>query len=144
MRSGSSRLRSVDNRLKIVRVRMRTALAALVLCCSFAPAHACMFVRDIPPEAWYQWSSSLFAGEVTQVAEDANNATIAVKVTETFKGPAGESATLTMPVRLRKLCKLELPKPGDRILVALNEHNDSSWVPLTPNYSQRMREQKKP
>ena len=109
-------------------------------------AQACMFVRDIPPEAWYQWSASLFAGEVTKVEEDVAMAidTINVRVTETFKGPAGESATLTMPVRLRKLCKLELPKPGDRILVALNERNDSSWVPLSEGYSQRMREQKKP
>ena len=105
-----------------------------------------MFVRDIPPEAWYQWSASLFAGEVTKVEEDVAKAidTIDVRVTETFKGPSGESATLTMPVRLRKLCKLELPKPGDRILVALNERNDSSWVPLSEGYSQRMREQKKP
>jgi hypothetical protein len=110
------------------------------------PAHACMFVRDIPPEAWYQWSSSLFAGEVTQVEEDAAKAldTIAVRVTETFKGPAGESAMLTMPVRLRKLCKLELPKIGERILVALNERNDSSWVPLTESYAERMRRQGKP
>lgn len=105
-----------------------------------------MFVRDIPPEAWYQWSSSLFAGEVTKVEEDAQKATdtIAVRVTETFKGPAGESATLTMPVRLRKLCKLDLPKLGDRILVALNERNDSSWVPLSDSYSERMRLQRKP
>jgi hypothetical protein len=111
-----------------------------------APAHACMFVRDIPPEAWYQWSASLFAGEVTQVEEDAAKAldTIAVRVTETFKGPSGESATLTMPVRLRKLCKLELPKVGDRILVALNEQNDSSWVPLSESYGERMRAQRKP
>ena len=109
-------------------------------------AQACMFVRDIPPEAWYQWSASLFAGEVTKVEEDVAKAidTIDVRVTETFKGPAGESATLTMPVRLRKLCKLELPKLGDRILVALNERNDSSWVPLSEGYSQRMREQRKP
>lgn len=105
-----------------------------------------MFVRDIPPEAWYQWSSSLFAGEVTRVEEDSEKAvdTIAVKVTETFKGPAGESATLTMPVRLRKLCKLDLPKLGDRILVALNERNDSSWVPLSDSYSERMRRERKP
>jgi hypothetical protein len=111
-----------------------------------ASAHACMFVRDIPPDAWYQWSSSLFAGEVTKVEEDVEKAidTISVRVTETFKGPAGESATLTMPVRLRKLCKLDLPQPGDRILVALNEHNDSSWVPLSDSYSERMRNQKKP
>lgn len=111
-----------------------------------APAQACMFVRDIPPDAWYQWSASLFAGEVVKVEEDADKAldTIAVRVTETFKGPAGESATLTMPVRLRKLCKLELPKIGDRILVALNERNDSSWVPLSDGYSERMRKERKP
>ena len=111
-----------------------------------APARACMFVRDVPPEAWYQWSSALFAGEVTQVQEDAARAvdTIAVRVTETFKGPSGESATLTMPVRLRKLCRLDLPKIGDRILVALNERNDSSWVPLSESYSERMRAQRKP
>ena len=123
---------------------MRAIFLALLLVA--APARACMFVRDIPPEAWYQWSSSLFAGEVTQVEEDAAKAldTIAVRVTETFKGPSGESATLTMPVRLRKLCKLELPKIGERILVALNEHNDSSWVPLSESHSERMRAQRKP
>jgi hypothetical protein len=105
-----------------------------------------MFVRDIPPEAWYQWSASLFAGEVTKVEEDAGKAvdTIAVRITETFKGPTGESATLTMPVRLRKLCKLDLPKIGERILVALNDHNDSSWVPLSASYSERMRQERKP
>lgn len=116
-------------------------LASAVLFLLAGAAQACMFVRDIPPEAWYQWSASLFAGEVTSVEEDARKAidTIAVRVTETFKGPAGESATLTMPVRLRKLCKLELPKPGDRILVALNERNDTSWVPLSDSFSERMR-----
>jgi hypothetical protein len=119
---------------------IRSAFFALLVAAG-VPAQACMFVRDIPPEAWYQWSSSLFAGEVTRVEEDADKAldTIAVRVTETFKGPAGEAATLSMPVRLRKLCKLELPKIGDRILVALNERNDSSWVPLSEGYSQRMR-----
>lgn len=123
---------------------LRAVFFSLLL--AAAPARACMFVRDIPPEAWYQWSSSLFAGEVTRVEEDAANAvdTIAVRVTETFKGPSGESATLTMPVRLRELCKLELPKIGDRVLVALNEHNDSSWVPLSESYSERMRSQRKP
>lgn len=125
---------------------IRALLLALVLLAAAAPARACMFVRDVPPEAWYQWSSSLFAGEVTHVEEDAGKAldTIAVRVTETFKGPAGESATLTMPVRLRRLCKLELPKPGDRILVALNERNDSSWVPLQDGYAERMRRERKP
>jgi hypothetical protein len=104
-----------------------------------------MFVRDVPPEAWYQWSTSLFSGEVTGVEEDAQNAVdrIAVRVTETFKGPKGDSATLSMPVRLRKLCKLELPKIGDRVLVALNAQNDSSWVPLTDGYSDRMRREVK-
>jgi len=121
-------------------------LAAAVLLLAFGPAQACMFVRDIPPEAWYQWSASLFAGEVTKVEEDAEKAvdTIAVRITETFKGPSGESATLTMPVRLRKLCKLDLPKIGERILVALNDHNDSSWVPLSDSYSERMRLERKP
>lgn len=123
---------------------IRAMCLALLLAAS--PARACMFVRDIPPEAWYQWSTSLFAGVVTQVEEDAAKArdTIAVRVTETFKGPSGESATLTMPVRLRRLCKLDLPKIGDRILVALNERNDSSWVPLSESYSERMRAQRKP
>ena len=127
-------------------MRNVAAIASLVLLSLAAPAQACMFVRDIPPEAWYQWSSSLFAGEVTQVEEDAAKAldTIAVRVTETFKGPSGESATLTMPVRLRKLCKLDLPKIGDRILVALNERNDSSWVPLSDSFSERMRRERKP
>lgn len=124
---------------------IRTLLLALLLAAA-APAQACMFVRDIPPEAWYQWSTSLFAGEVTKAEEDPQTGTdtIAVRVTETFKGPAGESATLSMPVRLRKLCKLDLPKVGDRLLVALDERNDASWVPLTESYSERMRKEKKP
>ena len=124
---------------------IRPVLFGLLLA-AVAPAHACMFVRDIPPEAWYQWSASLFAGEVTRAEEDAHTGTdtIAVRVTETFKGPAGESATLSMPVRLRKLCKLDLPKVGDRLLVALNERNDASWVPLTESYSERMRRQSVP
>lgn len=122
------------------------AIATAILLLAFGSAHACMFVRDIPPETWYQWSASLFAGEVTKVEEDAEKAvdTIAVRITETFKGPAGELATLTMPVRLRKLCKLDLPKIGERILVALNDHNDSSWVPLSAGYSERMRRERKP
>lgn len=122
------------------------ALATAALLLAFGSAQACMFVRDIPPEAWYQWSASLFAGEVTQVEEDAGKAVdrIAVRITETFKGPAGESATLTMPVRLRKLCKLDLPKLGERILVALNERNDSSWVPLGDGYAERLRRDRKP
>jgi hypothetical protein len=129
-----------------MRKPIRCLVAAAVIWMLAVPAQACMFVRDIPPEAWYQWSASLFAGEVTKVEEDAEKAldTIDVRVTETFKGPAGASATLTMPVRLRKLCKLELPKPGDRILVALNERNDSSWVPLSDSYTERMRLQRKP
>ena len=120
-------------------------MAVLALLALVRPAHACMFVRDIPPEAWYQWSASLFAGEVTRVEEDAQKAldTIAVRVTETFKGPQGVSATLTMPVRLRKLCKLALPKPGERILVALNERNDSAWVPLSESFSERLRKERK-
>jgi hypothetical protein len=125
---------------------MVRVLAAAALLLATGTVQACMFVRDIPPEAWYQWSTSLFAGEVTGIEQDKDKAidTIAVRVTETFKGPSGESATLTMPVRLRKLCKLELPRPGDRILVALNERNDSSWVPLSDGYSERMRQQRKP
>jgi hypothetical protein len=125
---------------------MSRALVAALLFLVAGSAQACMFVRDIPPEAWYQWSTALFAGEVTKVEEDAQKAldTIAVRVTETFKGPAGESATLTMPVRLRKLCRLELPRLGDRILVALNERNDSAWVPLSDDFSVRMRRQGKP
>ena len=125
---------------------MKKLVFCALMLAAAAPAQACMFVRDIPPEAWYQWSSSLFAGEVTAVAEDAEKAmdTIAVKVTETFKGPSGESATLTMPVRLRKLCKLDLPKIGDRILIARNERNDSSWVPLSDSFTERLRRERQP
>lgn len=125
---------------------MIRAFAAAALLLAFGSARACMFVHDVPPEAWYQWSASLFAGEVTKVEEDEAQAVdrIAVRITETFKGPSGESATLTMPVRLRKLCKLDLPKLGERILVALNDHNDSSWVPLSESYFERMRSERKP
>ncbi|HEX7053306.1 MAG TPA: hypothetical protein VF211_05140 [Burkholderiales bacterium] len=124
---------------------MLRAAAAVVLALAAGAAQACMFVRDVPPESWYEWSSALFAGEVTRVEEDAAKAidTIAVKVTEVFKGPPAESATLTMTVRLRRLCRLELPRIGERILVALNEHNDSAWVPLGEAFAERLRREKR-
>jgi hypothetical protein len=125
-------------------MRLRSLLAIAVLQLAAGGAQACMFVRNVPPEGWYEWSSALFAGEVTKVEHDAAKAldTISVRVTEVFKGPDAATATLSMPVRLRTACRLEIPAVGESILVALNANNDSSWAPLTANYAERLRQRK--
>lgn len=109
------------------------ALALIALQLAAGAAQACLFVKDIPPGQWYDWSSALFAGEVTRVEQEAQQVdVITVRVTETFKGPQGEVATLRVPSRMWKSCTMALPAAGDRVLVAINPHNDTALVPLRP------------
>jgi hypothetical protein len=118
---------------------MRLVLLPLLLLAAGA-AQACLFVKDIPPQQWYEWSAALFAGEVTRVEQDARKVdVITVRVTETFKGPEGESATLRVPSRMWTSCRMELPAAGARVLVALNANNDTALVPLRPEHAAALR-----
>ncbi len=106
-------------------------------------AQACLFVKDIPPAQWHGWSAALFAGEVTRVAQEASRVdVITVRVTETFKGPAGELATLRVPSRMWSSCRMTLPAAGARVLVALNPHGDAALVPLDPEHAAALRAQR--
>jgi len=108
-------------------------------------AQACLFTRNVQPERWYDWASALFSGEVTKVEQDREKSLdiITVRVVETFKGPAGEIATVQIPVRLRTACGLDLPAVGAQVLVALDPRNDSAWVPLKASYAELLREYKR-
>jgi hypothetical protein len=113
-------------------------LAALQL--SACAAHACLFVKDVPPAQWYDWSAALFAGEVTKVEQDQGRVdVITVRVTETFKGPAGEAATLRVPSRMWVSCRMAVPAAGERVLVALNANSDTALVPLRPDHAAALR-----
>jgi hypothetical protein len=114
------------------------ALVALQLV--LGPAHACLFVKDIPPGQWYDWANALFAGEVTRLANEAGKVdVITVRITETFKGQRGEVATLRVPSRMWTSCRMQLPVPGARVLVAINANNDTGLVPLRPDYADALR-----
>lgn len=103
-------------------------------------AQACLFVKDVPPGQWYDWAAALFAGEVTRVEQDPRKVdVITVRVTETFKGPAGEVATLRVPSRMWTSCRMDLPAVGDRVLVALNANHDTALVPLRPDHAAALR-----
>lgn len=117
-------------------------LALVAFQLMLGPAHACLFVKDIPPGQWYGWASALFAGEVTRVAQEAGKVdVITVRVSETFKGPQAEAATLRVPSRMWSSCRMELPAPGARVLVAINRNNDTALVPLRADYAAALREQ---
>ena len=49
---------------------LRRALAIAVLSLVSGSAHACLFATSTPPQGWYEWSSGLYAGDVTGVAKD--------------------------------------------------------------------------
>jgi hypothetical protein len=110
-------------------------------------SHACRFAQDAEPAHWFEWSSALFAADVASVQADAPKAldVITVRVVETFKGPQGAAAaTLHVPSRMWSSCRLERPPIGARVLVALNPNGDTLVVPLTPNYTELLRRQRKP
>lgn len=115
-------------------------LALLVLQLAAGAAQACLFVKDIPPGQWYDWSSALFAGEVTGVAQDGRRVdVITVRVTETFKGPQGDVATLRVPSRMWTSCRMERPAVGARVLVAIHPSQDSALVPLQADHAAALR-----
>jgi hypothetical protein len=110
---------------------MMRLLAVIALQLASGAAQACLFVKDIPPGQWYDWSSALFAGEVVRVEQDARRVdVITVRVSETFKGPQGAVATLRVPSRMWTSCKMDLPVPGAQVLVAINPNDDTALVPL--------------
>ena len=81
---------------------------------------------------------------MTKVEQDRQKSLdiITVRVVETFKGPAGDIATVQIPTRLRTACGLDLPAVGAQVLVALDPGNDSAWVPLKASYAELLREYK--
>ena len=123
-------------------MRRLIALAALQLACG--AAQACLWATSTPPEGWYQWSAQLFGGDVTALSKDESRPVdvITVKVVETFKGPDmphGGTLTVRVPSRNWTACKLELPVPGARVLVALNADNEVLLVPLSASYAEQLR-----
>lgn len=117
-------------------------LALVALQLLMGTAHACRFAQDEQPAQWYEWANSLFSAEVTSVEPDAAKSAdvISLRVVEVFKGPAGAAAaSLRVPSRMWASCRLERPVIGARVLVALNPNSDTLLVPLTPDYSERLR-----
>lgn len=107
-------------------------------------ALACRFARDAEPPQWFEWSSALFAGDVTSVETDPGKPLdrIAVRIVETFKGPEGANAELQVPTRMWASCNLARPAAGAQVLVALNPNGDTLLVPLTDAYRERLRRAK--
>ena len=124
---------------------MRPAIVAplVALHLMLGTAHACRFAQDAPPAQWFEWSSALFAADVTGVELDGQKSldVISVRVTETFKGPdAAAAATLRVPSRMWSSCYLERPAVGTHVLVALNPNGDTLVVPLRQGYGERLRQ----
>jgi hypothetical protein len=117
------------------------AIAALQLVSGWA--HACLFAASTPPEGWFQWSSGLFAGDVTVVEKDGEKPidVVKVRVVETFKGPDAAHGTLTVRISTRYWanCRVERPAVGARVLVAVNPNSDAMLVPLSASYSEKLR-----
>ena len=123
---------------------MSLRLAVLAALLAFATATtACRFAQDAPPAQWFEWSSALFAADVTTVEIDKQKSLdlISVRVVETFKGPEDAAeANLQVPSRMWSSCYLERPAAGAHVLVALNANGDTLLVPLTPAYGERLRQ----
>ena len=128
-----------------MKLALRYLLVAAILQFATGWAQACLFTRNVQPERWYDWASALFSGEVTKVEQDRQKSLdiITVRVVETFKGPAGDTATVQIPSRLRIACGLELPAVGAQVLVALDPASDSAWVPLKAGYGELLRQYKR-
>ena len=114
---------------------MRRLLAVLFLVQGLA--HACLVATRTPPEGWFQWSSGLFAGDVTAIEKDV----VTVKVAETFKGPDATRGTLTLNLSERywSNCRVEKPALGARVLAALNANGEAMLVPLSASYAEQLR-----
>ena len=100
-------------------------------------AQACLFATSTPPEGWFQWSTGLFAGDVTAIEKDV----VTVKVAETFKGPDATRGTLTLNLSERywSNCRVEKPALGARVLAALNANGEAMLVPLSASYAEELR-----
>jgi hypothetical protein len=126
-----------------LKFRHWVAITVLQLC---GPAHACLFAPKTPPEGWYQWASGLFAGDVAAVERDGEKPVdiITVRVVETFKGPEGANATLTVRISERHwtTCRTEKPSLGARVLVAMNANSDAMLVPLSAAFTEQLRAHK--
>jgi hypothetical protein len=126
-----------------VSLKLRQRIAVAVLLFAASNAHACLFATSTSPEGWYEWARALFAGDVTQLAKDAAKPVdiITVRVVETFKGRDANDGTLTVrvPSRHWKLCKMDMPALGTRVLVALNPSNDVMLLPLSDGYAEQLR-----
>ena len=122
----------------------RRPLAIAALCLLPGWAQACLFATSTPPEGWYQWSSQLFAADVTELGKDPQKPldVVTARVVETFKGPRIEG-TGTLTVRLSNRywinCKVERPAAGARVLVALNANGEAMLVPLSASYAEKLR-----
>jgi hypothetical protein len=117
-------------------------LAVTLLLSISNEAFACRFARDAQPAQWLEWSSALFAADVTSIDSDAQKRrdVIAVRAVEVFKGPpAAATAKLEVPVRMWASCNLERPSAGARVLVAMNPNGDILLVPLTASYTDLLR-----
>jgi hypothetical protein len=122
-------------------VLQRRLLAIACLQLASGWAHACLFATTTPPEGWYQWSSALFAGEVTAVTREKSVDTVSVRVVETFKGPDAAHGTLTVTVPSRHwvTCKVQVPVAGANVLVAMNPNGDAMLVPLSASFADKLR-----
>ena len=100
-------------------------------------ARACLFATSTPPEGWFQWSTGLFAGDVTAIEKNV----VTVKVAETFKGPDATRGTLTLNLSEKYWtnCRVEKPAVGARVLAALNANGEAMLVPLSGNYADQLR-----
>jgi hypothetical protein len=114
---------------------MRVLIMVVLL--SPLAARACLFATSTSPEGWFQWSSGLFAGDVTAIEKDV----VTVKVAETFKGPDATHGTLTLNLSERywSNCRVEKPAVGARVLAALNANGEAMLVPLADSYAERLR-----
>jgi hypothetical protein len=123
---------------------MARLIAFVLLQLVLNTASACRFARDAEPAQWFDWAASLFAAEVATVELDARQALdiITLRVVETFKGPQGAEATLQVPSRMWESCRLERPRAGATVLVALNAASDTLLVPLTESYREQLRRQR--
>ena len=122
---------------------LRRLLAIAVLQLASGWVHACLFASSTSPAGWFEWSSGLFAGDVTAVEKDAEKPVdiITVRVVETFKGPDAAHGTLTVRLSNRYWtnCRVERPAAGARVLVAMNPNSDAMLVPLSERYADQLR-----
>ena len=125
-------------------MRLGHPIAITVLFLASGWAHACLFATSTPPAGWFEWSSALFAGDVTAVEKDGQKPVdvITVRVAETFKGPDAAHGTLTVRLSNRYWtnCKVERPAAGARVLVAMNANSDAMLVPLSASYAEQLRQ----